>query len=218
VSEFLIQFGISDQPTKKHWHHENILDDPPNKPIRKHYVSYAGGGPNTRSTQLFIAYEDLDFLGKAPWEVPFGEVTSGGDVLELFYTGYGDIPPFGKGPDQGKIHNRGNTYIRTEFPLIDFINSCSILPPKEKLPEEPQQLPHTFLRQEPVRDVGIIEEKEAGEQEFEAEVVLPPEVVSDEKSRLNHSALTAIVLLVVALAVLSCLYQYHSSPISPKSQ
>jgi hypothetical protein len=54
----------------KHWHGKQIQDDPTlHKGIRKHYVSFAGGGPNSRSTQIFIAYKDLDFLGNAPWEV-----------------------------------------------------------------------------------------------------------------------------------------------------
>lgn len=73
VKRFLTQFGISDVPSKKHWHNKNIRDDPSlNLGIKKNYISYAGGGPNTRSTQLFIAFEDLDFLGKEPWETPFG--------------------------------------------------------------------------------------------------------------------------------------------------
>jgi cyclophilin family peptidyl-prolyl cis-trans isomerase len=73
VKRFLTQFGISDNPTKRHWHHQSINDDPNlNLGIKKNYVSFAGGGPNTRSTQIFIAFEDLDFLGKEPWETPFG--------------------------------------------------------------------------------------------------------------------------------------------------
>jgi peptidyl-prolyl cis-trans isomerase A (cyclophilin A) len=73
VHNFLVQFGISEDPAKKHWHGESIKDDPNlHKRIKKHFLSYAGGGPNTRSTQLFIAFEDLDFLGKEPWETPFG--------------------------------------------------------------------------------------------------------------------------------------------------
>lgn len=74
VRDFLVQFGISEDPSKKHWHNKNIKDDPNlNLGIHKHYVSFAGGGPNTRSTQLFIAFEELDFLGKEPWETPFGK-------------------------------------------------------------------------------------------------------------------------------------------------
>ena len=73
VKRFLTQFGISDVPSKKHWHNKNIRDDPNlNLGIKKNYLSFAGGGANTRSTQLFIAFEDLDFLGHEPWETPFG--------------------------------------------------------------------------------------------------------------------------------------------------
>ena len=45
VKGFLTQFGISENPDKKHWHRETIKDDPDLKiGIKKHYVSFAGGG------------------------------------------------------------------------------------------------------------------------------------------------------------------------------
>lgn len=84
-------------------------------------------GPNTRSTQLFIAYEFLDFLGKEPWEIPFGRVIEGNDVVDTLYKGYGDIPPFGNGPNQQILFNQGNDYIKENFPLTDFIYHCKIL-------------------------------------------------------------------------------------------
>ncbi len=63
-------------------------------------------------------------MGNEPWETPFGKVIEGYETLDSLYKGYGDIPPFGKGPDQQKIHNRGNSYIKENFPLTDFITSC----------------------------------------------------------------------------------------------
>jgi hypothetical protein len=54
-------------------------------------------------------------------------VIEGQSTLDSLYKGYGDIPPFGHGPDQQKIHQEGNNYIRTNFPQIDFINSCVLL-------------------------------------------------------------------------------------------
>eukprot|EP01041_Mallomonas_annulata_P003663 gene3663-7294_t len=127
VDGFLTQFGISDNSDLSHWHSNEIMDDPSkNKGIKKNYLSYAGGGPNTRSTQLFIAFEDLDFLGNEPWEVPFGEVIEGDETLNAFYKGYGDIPPFGDGPDQQEIYEQGNDYIRNNFPLTDFIEWCEL--------------------------------------------------------------------------------------------
>jgi peptidyl-prolyl cis-trans isomerase A (cyclophilin A) len=129
VSHFLTQFGISEDPLKKHWHRTQIKDDPNlHKGIRKYDVSFAGGGPNTRSSQIFIAFEDLGFLGKEPWETPFGKVVSGFEVLDKWYKGYGDISPFNKkGPDQQQLFRQGNKYIHEHFPKIDFVNECRVL-------------------------------------------------------------------------------------------
>ena len=62
---------------------------------------------------LFLQHiTDSDWLGKAPWEVPFGRVIDGMDVIDALYGGYGDITPFGKGPDQQKIWAEGNEYLQ----------------------------------------------------------------------------------------------------------
>lgn len=36
----------------------------------------AGGGQNSRTTQIWIAFKDSKHLGKAYWETPFGQVRS----------------------------------------------------------------------------------------------------------------------------------------------
>ena len=61
-----------------------------------------------------------------------GQVIEGQSTLDNLYKGYGDIPPFGKGPDQHMIQEQGNQYIRTYFPRIDFINSCVLLESTEE--------------------------------------------------------------------------------------
>jgi len=38
---------------------------------------------------------------------------------------YGDMPPWGKGPVQGKIYS-GPQYINNNFPLIDKMKSCTV--------------------------------------------------------------------------------------------
>ena len=65
-----------------------------------------------------------------------GTVIEGEATLRALYKGYGDIPPFGRGPDQQKIHNQGNAYVRRNFPKIDFIQTCELV----FLPREPVQL------------------------------------------------------------------------------
>lgn len=138
VNRFLTQFGISDHSDKKHWHRQQIKDDPNlNLGIKKNYVSFAGGGPNTRSTQIFIAFEDLDFLGHEPWETPFGVVVEGQSTLDNLYKEYGDIPPFGEGPDQQEIFKQGNGYVRQFYPEVDFIHSCAVVSNADLLDQLP---------------------------------------------------------------------------------
>ncbi len=103
VESFLTQFGISDKPQFTLRHRSTIPDDTPKSiPIRQGYLSFAGGGPNSRTTQTFIAYEDLEFLGKEPWETPFGKVplTESNKIVLKAIHKLGDIAPFGPGPDQ----------------------------------------------------------------------------------------------------------------------
>jgi peptidyl-prolyl cis-trans isomerase A (cyclophilin A) len=74
VDGFLTQFGISSNKALHHWHDSAIPDDPPlHIPIKKYYLSFAGSHVNSRTTQIFIAFENLYFLGKDPWETPFGK-------------------------------------------------------------------------------------------------------------------------------------------------
>ena len=53
---------------------------------------------------LFSGYcfRKIKSLGTNPWETPFGEVVEGMENAINFYS-YGDMPPWGKGPVQGKI-------------------------------------------------------------------------------------------------------------------
>jgi len=70
---------------------------------------------------------DSDFLGKSPWEVPIGRVIEGMDVIDSLNGQYGDIVPFGKGPDQQLIWREGNEYLHREFPKLDYFLGCSLI-------------------------------------------------------------------------------------------
>ena len=191
VKGFLTQFGISDKPQMNHWHNDQIPDDPSlNMGIQKNFVSFAGGGANTRSTQIFIAFEYLDFLGTAPWETPFAVVVEGQSTLDNLYKDYGDIPPFGNGPDQNKIHNRGNKYVHDEFPLIDFLQECHVIeevssmvfihPDDEKTSEDhsaDRMVDHDMLEEEEIER----EENGVGEDKVEEEEKETSKKISDEE-------------------------------------
>eukprot|EP00586_Coscinodiscus_wailesii_P021890 CAMPEP_0172496204 /NCGR_PEP_ID=MMETSP1066-20121228/83321_1 /TAXON_ID=671091 /ORGANISM="Coscinodiscus wailesii, Strain CCMP2513" /LENGTH=299 /DNA_ID=CAMNT_0013268383 /DNA_START=76 /DNA_END=975 /DNA_ORIENTATION=+ len=130
VPKFLVQFGISytTDPDLKKLGWVPIPDDPklhPPIPFEPGTISFAGSGPNSRSSQIFISYGSAPSLGRELWETPVGYVSSGMEYAERFYSGYGDGPPFGKGPGQGKIQNEGRAYIEREFPLLSSMGKCT---------------------------------------------------------------------------------------------
>jgi len=129
VTKFLVQFGISYSNDKElqSFSRENIKDDPkydPPIPFEPGIISYAGSGPNSRSSQLFISYGNAESLGTQLWETPIGKVISGMNHAEEFYS-YGDMPPWGQGPIQGKIHGHPE-YIEEGFPLTDKFLKCTV--------------------------------------------------------------------------------------------
>ena len=48
------------------------------------------------------------------------------DTLRKLYAEYGDMPPYGKGPEQHKIHQGGEKYME-QFPLMDRFKTCSVI-------------------------------------------------------------------------------------------
>jgi peptidyl-prolyl cis-trans isomerase A (cyclophilin A) len=102
-----------------------IPDDPVRQSNTKGRITFATGGPNTRTTQLFINLVDnprLDGSGFAP----FGEVVSGMNVVESLYGDYGEGAPGGLGPRQDLIQAQGNAYLEKDFPRLDYIKKASV--------------------------------------------------------------------------------------------
>lgn len=140
IKEFLCQFGLSvDATLTKKWD-ANLVDDPQWLPpgptnrenakgvkrFTKGYLAYAGGGPNTRSNQFFVALTNVPTLaGGSPWEVPWGELVGAHsyEALDKVYTGYDD-----NGPAQGRFRQEGALEeVREKFPKLDWVTSCTIV-------------------------------------------------------------------------------------------
>jgi len=122
VPGFVVQFGMSGDPSLgAKWSENNINDEPVKESNRRGYVTFAKSGrPNSRSTQLFISLGNnasLDGQGFSP----IGRVVSGLDIVEKINAEYGERP------DQGEIKARGNEYLRSEFPKLDYIVKASIV-------------------------------------------------------------------------------------------
>jgi peptidyl-prolyl cis-trans isomerase A (cyclophilin A) len=127
ISGFMAQFGIHGDPkVAAAWRPERLQDDPVKQSNKRSYISYAMAGPNTRTTQLFINYSDnsrLDQMGFAP----IARVVEGMDVVDRFYSGYGEGAPQGKGPDQGRLQAEGSAYLTKEFSQLDCIKKATII-------------------------------------------------------------------------------------------
>ena len=124
---FVVQWGIAaDSANTALWRGRRIADDSVRVSNRRGTVTYAAGGPNTRTVQLFINLRDnarLDALGFAP----VGEVVRGMDVVDTLHTGYGEGAPAGQGPTQAKLGAQGEAYLARDFPLLDQIRSARVV-------------------------------------------------------------------------------------------
>jgi len=120
VYGFVAQFGLSPVPAvNAAWQHTEISDDPVKQTNAEGTLTFASRGPNTRTTQLFINLANnsrLDGMGFSP----FGKVVEGTDVVEKFYSGYGESP------DQGQITSVGRAYLDKSFPDLDRIRVARI--------------------------------------------------------------------------------------------
>ena len=134
VDGFVVQFGLTGNPAvNKAWTDATIKDDPVKQSNKPGYITYAKtNDPNTRSTQMFINLGDnsrLDGMGFAP----FGQVTSGMDVVKSFYSGYAEAPT----NHQGEITNEGKAYLDKNFPKLDSIKTATIVAQAGAAPAAP---------------------------------------------------------------------------------
>jgi peptidyl-prolyl cis-trans isomerase A (cyclophilin A) len=126
LDNFMAQFGINGDPgIQSVWRGASLRDDPVKQSNKRGFITFATAGPNTRTTQVFINYKDnssLDSQGFAP----FGQVTSGMDVVDKLYKDYGEGAPRGRGPEQGRLQQEGNAYLTKEFPKLDYVKTATI--------------------------------------------------------------------------------------------
>jgi len=125
VTHSYAQFGVNGDPaTSRLWSMVSIPPDPVKQSNVKGMLTYAQTGTGSRTTQLFFNLRDNKSLDKT--FAPIGKVTGGWDAVEHFYSGYGDWPPAGAGPEQAKLQAEGNSYLEARFPRLDYIKKASI--------------------------------------------------------------------------------------------
>jgi peptidyl-prolyl cis-trans isomerase A (cyclophilin A) len=118
---FVVQWGIHGDPrVNAAWTDRNIRDDSVRQSNQPGTVTFATGGPDTRTTQLFVNLRDnkrLDAMGFSP----FGRVVEGMNVVQSLNSEYGEGAPSGNGPDQDRIEKEGNPYLDRMYPRLDSI-------------------------------------------------------------------------------------------------
>jgi peptidyl-prolyl cis-trans isomerase A (cyclophilin A) len=127
IDKFMVQFGINGAPeVNAKWRTATIPDDPVVQSNKRGFVTFAKGGPNSRTTQIFINYVDngrLDPMGFPP----FGEVVEGMTVVESLFKEYGEGSPAGQGPSQPRVQAEGNAYLKRDFPKLDYVKTAKVL-------------------------------------------------------------------------------------------
>lgn len=128
IPGFMAQVGLHGDPAiNRTWRSANIDDDPVSQSNTRGMVSFATAGPNTRTTQFFINFSDnnrLDGMGFSP----FARVQADSmKIVDSLHGGYGEGAPRGRGPSQARIHAEGNSYLKADFPELDYIQRAVVV-------------------------------------------------------------------------------------------
>ncbi len=120
---FMAQVGMNGDPEiNGPWEKRQIRDDPVIQSNKRGFVTFATSGPDKRTTQFFINMADNSTLDRRGFS-PMGKVIEGQEFVEALYTGYKEEPL------QPNISRRGNAYLKSEFPKLDYIVRATIEQP-----------------------------------------------------------------------------------------
>ncbi len=131
VPGFVVQFGAAPNPkVQAAWEKAPIHDDKVSQSNTRGRVTFAMGGPGTRTTEVFINLKDNSPLDKYPGAAfaPIGEVVEGLEIIDQIYSGYGDMKEQGgRGPSQERTQKEGKAYLDKNFPNLDSIKTATVI-------------------------------------------------------------------------------------------
>lgn len=127
--DYVVQFGISDNPKESSfWDKARLKDEPVKQKHKKGLVAFARSEKNSRTTQIFVDMQDNPKLDTTMREgvhgyPPFGKVISGMNIFFQLNDQYAKrILPL-----QDSIYRYGNRYLNQHFPGLDKIISATII-------------------------------------------------------------------------------------------
>lgn len=130
VPDFVVQFGIhNDSVLNNSWRNYKVVDEPAIKPNEEGAISFARGGIESRTTQIFINLKsnsprlDTIFYSGVKGFPVVAKVTNGMDIVNSFYNGYAEQPS----SKQDSIQLKGNSYLKSNFPKLDYIKKAYVI-------------------------------------------------------------------------------------------
>ena len=133
IRNFVAQFGISgDTAISRAWATRTIADDSVRVPNKRGTMTFARGGPRSRSTQLYFNLVDntprLDTLNGFGFP-PVGRIVEGLAVMDSLNWEYSGTRGAAQtpGPSQDSIRRQGNAYLRRAFPRLDYIVRAKVI-------------------------------------------------------------------------------------------
>jgi cyclophilin family peptidyl-prolyl cis-trans isomerase len=128
VPGFVAQWGLTgDSAVDNLWRNARVPDEPVKASNRRGTLSFARGGPQSRTIQVFInlvnnaRLDDMAAGGVAGYP-PIAEIIQGMDVVDKWESKYGEQP----GALQGVISSRGWGPIDQQFPGLDRILKTTV--------------------------------------------------------------------------------------------
>jgi peptidyl-prolyl cis-trans isomerase A (cyclophilin A) len=120
VRKFVAQWGWPGDPkVSAKWAEAKIPDDPVKRKNLRGTLSFAKGGPDARTLNVFINLKDNADLDKQGF-APFAEVVEGMDVADQLHAGWGNTP------SQKLLVEKGNAWIDKQYPGLDRIRTAKI--------------------------------------------------------------------------------------------
>ena len=129
VNDRYAQFGYSGVPeADARWIPAGLPDEPVRASNVRGTVSFARGGPGTRSAILFVNREDNTNLDALEWNgvlgfPPVGRVVRGMEVIDALHDGYGDAPL----QWEDSIATLGNAFLDRVYPELDTIAEVRVV-------------------------------------------------------------------------------------------
>jgi cyclophilin family peptidyl-prolyl cis-trans isomerase len=120
---YIAQFGIAGNPEQAaYWARKSITDEPVVASNERGTLTFSKTLlPNSRTTEMFISLKDNSEILDPNGFPPIGKVIEGMENFDKIYGGYTDEP------DQMRIEQIGNAYLKEEYPKLDYIRKATIV-------------------------------------------------------------------------------------------